>query len=304
MPEIYHTYADVSDLRDYLAGTSYSSNWTADTVALRRMLQAASRRMDDYVGGDGLNTWGPYIQTKVFDIGTRNEPRYRAPGNGIAPVDRLVNVLTLGGWCVSITSVTVYDNTARGSSETWTEGYANDYFLEPYNTTPKLFLAVNEDTSKALSAGQQVLHIAGTWGWRNTSADTGVTLNATITDSVTAIVLSAGSSDVSEGETLLIGTEQMYVEAVSGVNLTVVRGVHGTTAAAHTGGDAIYYYTYPDDVKQACLELARIEYRSRDITTEESFGTPTTIYPASEVKNALRRLARYVAHTDTSGVIF
>ena len=79
MPTIYHTYANVGNLRDYLAGTSYSSNWTADTVVRRRLLQTASRQMDDYVGGGGLNTWGPYIDTRTFDIGKgsylRSDPR-------------------------------------------------------------------------------------------------------------------------------------------------------------------------------------------------------------------------------------
>ena len=98
----------------------------------------------------------------------------------------------------------------------------------------------------------------------------------------------------------------MYVESVSGVNLTVVRGVHGTTAAAHTGGDAIDYYTYPADVMQTCLDLARIEYRNRDMGVQDSFGSGDVAlaFPANEAKNTLKELARYRAHTANAGVVF
>ena len=55
-----HTYASSDDLRDYLAGTSYSSGWTADGNAIRRILEAASVRIDQYVGG---GTFGPVTET-------------------------------------------------------------------------------------------------------------------------------------------------------------------------------------------------------------------------------------------------
>tara|TARA_Y100000401_G_scaffold54967_1_gene43297 strand:+ start:1744 stop:2673 length:930 start_codon:yes stop_codon:yes gene_type:complete len=308
--EIYHTYANVGNLRDYLAGTSYSSNWTADTVVLRRMLQTASRRMDNYVGGDGLNTWGPYTATRVFDIGKgsylRNDPRLVGPIDSVMPDDTVINIVPLGSWCNAITSVTSYKQTARTENETLTSGYANDYFLLPYNTDPKTELKLNEDTAKQFYVGQKTLEIVGTFGWQDTKADLGVTLNATINDSVTALALSAGTSSVSEGNTILIGTEQMYVESVSGVNLTVVRGVHGTTAAAHTGGDAVEYYTYPSDVVETCLDLARIEYRNRDMGVQDAFGTGDVAlaFPVNEARNTMKKLDRYVAHTASAGVVF
>jgi hypothetical protein len=310
MPTIYHTYANVGNLRDYLAGTSYSSNWTADTVVLRRMLQTASRQMDDYVGGGGLNTWGPYIDTRTFDIGKgsylRSDPRLSLPINSLDPTDTVVNIIPLGSWCSSITSVTAYKQTARTENETLTEGAANDYFLVPYNSDPKIELKLNEDTSKQFYSGQQTLAIVGTFGWQNTTTDLGVTLNGAINSSTTAITLSAGSSSISEGNTILIGTEQMYVEAVSGVNITVVRGIHGTTAASQSDGASIDYYTYPDDVVEICLDLARIEYRERDMGVQDAFGSGDVAltYPRNEAKNTMKKLNRYVAHTANAGVVF
>ena len=309
MPTIYHTYANVGNLRDYLAGTSYSSNWTADTVVLRRMLQTASRQMDDYVGGGGLNTWGPYIDTRTFDIGKgsylRSDPRLSLPINSLDPTDTVVNIIPLGSWCSSVTSVTAYKQTARTENETLTEGAANDYFLVPYNSDPKIELKLNEDTSKQFYSGQQTLAIVGTFGWQNTTS-TVTTISANITTTSTTSVSVTAATDISEGNTILIGTEQMYVESISSTTLTVVRGVHGTTAATHTSGDDLAVYTYPDDVVEICLDLARIEYRERDMGVQDAFGSGDVAltYPRNEAKNTMKKLGRYVAHTANAGVVF
>ena len=309
MPTIYHTYANVANLRDYLAGTSYSSNWTADTVVLRRMLQTASRRMDDYIGGDGLNTWGPYTDTRIWDIGVgsylRSDPRLLLPINSLAPSSTIVNIIPLGSWTTAITSVTAYEQTARTSNETLTAGATNDYFLMPYNTSPKFELKLNEDTAKQFYAGQQTLEIVGTFGWQNTTSSA-TTLNGAITDAAATSVTVTSGATLSEGSTILVGTEQMYVESIATNDLTVIRGVHGTTAATHLTGVDVVAYTYPADVMQTCLDLARIEYRNRDMGVQDSFGSGDVAlaFPANEAKNTLKELARYRAHTANAGVVF
>ena len=309
MPTIYHTYANVGNLRDYLAGTSYSSNWTADTVVLRRMLQTDSRQMDDYVGGGGLNTWGPYIDTRTFDIGKcsylRSDPRLSLPINSLDPTDTVVNIIPLGSWCSSITSVTAYKQTARTENETLTEGAANDYFLVPYNSSPKFELKLNEDTAKQFYSGQQTLAIAGTFGWQDTTKSA-TTLNGAVSSaSATSITVTDGAT-LSEGSTILVGTEQMYVESIATHVLTVIRGVHGTTAATHSDTDDVVAYTYPEDVMQVCLDLARIEYRNRDMGVQDAFGTGDVAlaFPANEARNTLKELSRYRAHTANAGVVF
>jgi hypothetical protein len=316
MPTIYHTYASVADLRDFLAGTNYSSNWTADTSALRRILASASRRIDDYVGADGLNTFGPYIETKKYDIGIgplgqtlvqtglrntglRNDVRPITAVNTMAPAAKVVNIIPLGSWLSSATTVTSYKDTARTSSETLTEGYDEDYFLEPYNTTPKYTLKMNEDSAKGFYGGQQTLHIAATWGWQDTTT-TPTTINANITSTSATSVSVTSASDLSEGNTILIDTEQMYVESISSTTLTVIRGVHGTTAATHTSGADVKKYTYPDDVVQACLDLGHFSYRDRDIGFNDRIETA----PATDAMTTLRTLDRYVSHSNSAGVVF
>ena len=322
MPTIYHTYASVGDLRDYLAGTAYSSNWTADTSALRRILAAASRRMDDHVGGDGLNSFGPFTDTKYYDIGVgalsqtlgaaglrssglRNDVRLIAAADTMAPASVVFNIIPLGSWLISAGTITSYEQTARTSSETLTEGYANDYFLEPYNTNPKHTLKLNENSSKGFHGGQQTLEIAGTWGWQNTTT-TPTTINAAITSTTATTFTVASATNVSEGNTILIDTEQMYIESISSSTLTVIRGVHGTTAATHSDASDVSKYTYADLAVQVCLDLARIEYRNRDMGVQDSFGSGDVAmaFPANEARSTLKQLNRFVAHTNTAGVIF
>ena len=134
-----HTYASSDDLRDYLAGTSFSSGWTSDAGSIRRILEASSRRIDLYCEG---GTFGPLTETRYYDIGSGSlvqSPQYLvlAGTNDISTTVSLANVIPLDGWLVSTTTVTAYDDTDRGASTVLTEGYANDFFLMPYNVSPK-----------------------------------------------------------------------------------------------------------------------------------------------------------------------
>ena len=62
-----HTYASVDDLRDYLAGTSYSSNWSSDSAIMTRIVEASSVRIDNYMG---MQSFGPRSETRYYDIGS------------------------------------------------------------------------------------------------------------------------------------------------------------------------------------------------------------------------------------------
>lgn len=66
------------------------------------------------------------------------------------------------------------------------------------------------------------------------------TLNGSINDSTTSVVVTSGASFPASGTfRILIGTEIMKVTSVSGTTFTVQRGSEGTTAASHTNGDTI-----------------------------------------------------------------
>ena len=307
-----HTYATADDLRDYLAGTSYSSGWTSDANAIRRILEASSRRIDDYCEG---GSFGPQTETRFYDIGSgslRESPQYQtmSVADDIRVSMSTPGIIQLDGWLVSTTTVTAYGGTDRATSETLTEGYANDFFLMPYNADPKTTLKLNEDTTKGLDSGQQTLSILGSWGY---TADTSSVTTSDAISSTTATSVSVTSAaDLGPAQTILIDSEQLYITAISGNNLTVERSANGTTGATHSGGATVYRYVYPELVVQACLDLSKIVFRDRDlgavssVTMRSSIGSGDAQITGAlgEIHSILSALDSYRATGTSSGVIF
>ena len=303
---VRHTYATADELRDYLAGTSYSSGWTSDAVAIRRILEASSRRIDDYCGG---GSFGPQTQTRAYDIGfgnLRDSPQYLAVvnSNDLANETDAVSIIPLDNWLISTTTVTAYGATDRATSETLTEGYANDFFLVPYNSSPKTLLKLNEDTAKGLESGQQTLTILGSWGY------TGDTVSITTSDAISSTTATsvsvASASGLGPAQTIVIDSEQLYVTAISGNTLTVERGVNGTTAATHSGGASLSKYDYPVLVTQACLDLSKVIFRDRDLGTVASIGSGEAAITSAEgeIQSVLGTLDQFQVTGTSNGVIF
>jgi hypothetical protein len=73
--------------------------------------------------------------------------------------------------------------------------------------------------------------------FQNSSAST---LNGAINNSVTSLVVTDASKFPATGNfRIIIDSEILLVTAVSGTTFTIVRGIEGTTAAAHSNGAAI-----------------------------------------------------------------
>ena len=301
-----HTYATADDLRDYLAGTSYSSGWTSDAGSIRRILEAVSRRIDDYCGG---GTFGPLTETRFYDIGSgslRDSPQYQtvAITDDIKTSMSTPGVVPLDGWIVSPTTVTAYGATDRATSETLTEGYNADFWLMPYNSAPKTILKLNEDTTKGFDAGQQTLSILGSWGY---TADTVSVTTSDAIGSTTATSASVTSAtDLGPAQTILIDSEQLYITAISGNTLTLERSVNGTTGATHSGGATVYRYDYPELVVQAALDLAKIVFRDRDLgaVTTIGSGDAAITSAAGEINSILMTLDQYQVTGTSNGVFF
>jgi len=301
-----HTYASADDLRDYLAGTSFSSGWTSDAGSIRRILEAASRRIDLYCEG---GAFGPLTETRYYDLGSGaliQSPQYSVVSgvDSIATVVSLAGVIPLDGWLISPTTVTAYDDTDRGSSTVLTEGYNADFWLMPYNASPKTVLKLNEDSSNTLDAGQQTLAILGAWGY---TADTLSVTTADAISSTTATSVSVTSAtDLGPAQTVLIDSEQLYITAISGNTLTVQRGVNGTTAATHSGGAALARYDYPELVVQACLDIAKLTFRNRDLGPVSTIGGGelSMTVAESEVRSVLMTLEDYRVTGTSNGVMF
>tara|TARA_Y100001951_G_C11297545_1_gene276738 strand:- start:6371 stop:7297 length:927 start_codon:yes stop_codon:yes gene_type:complete len=296
--QTYHLYANVNDFKAYLAGTDHVTDWDTDVAPITRVINAASQRIDNYMG----RSFGVRTETHTYDIG-RGALRTDAltpSGNEIIDFPDYwssklsgAGIIRLADWLVSATTVTAYTGTARGASATLSEGISNDFLLEPYNTSPKTLIKLQEETTKSFDAGQQTLTILGEWGWQNDKSSIS-TVDAIGSTSSTSVSVSSGSTTY-VGDTIVVDTEQMYVSAVSGNNLTVIRGVNGTTAATHSGGATYYRWIYPEDVSQAALDIARTYWRSRDagLTTMIGSGEMAMTNPSREENAILKRLDHY-----------
>ena len=113
--------------------------------------------------------------------------------------------------------------------------------------------------------GRRAVEIAGQWGYRSDTADTGADLNegGALSASDTTATVTDGSL-VSAGQTLLLDAERLFVREVSGDNLTVARGVNGTTATTHADGSDLLVYRYPGPVVRAVLLMAARFWKRKD----------------------------------------
>ena len=306
MAQTYHLYADSYDFRAYMSGTDHVTDWDSDEAPIVRVLGSASKRIDSYLG----RSFGIRTETHTYDIGRgalRNDRTFRGYGNEINDYPDYwssklsgAGIILLGDWLATATTVTAYGQTARTTSTVLTEGIGNGFLLEPYNRSPKTLLKLEEDTTASLYGGQQTLTILGEWGWQTDKVS--LSTADEISSTTTAAVSVTSGAGTYAGDTIIIDTEQLYVSAVSGNNLTVIRGVNGTTAATHSGGVAYYKWKYADDVTQAALDIARTYWRSRDAGLTSIIGTGEMAMsnPAREENAILKRLDHYRNSRETA----
>ena len=276
---------------------------------MTRIVEASSVRIDNYMG---MQSFGPRSETRYYDIGSGSlrrstqNIRNSTGGNIIGPSSAMVNAIPLDSWLVSVTgTITSYKSTDRAESESLDEGYNNDYWLLPYNTSPKVEIELNEDTSKGFHGGQQTLAVTGVWGYSNDLSGEKTTTGTIATETETAWGVEDAST-LNTAQTIKVDDEQMYITGISSNTLTVERGVNGTTAATHTAGTSVYTYVYPTLVVQACLDLSKIYFRDRDLGVTQTIGTPEMGVTRSdrEAINILKTLDTYRATTTESQVFF
>lgn len=259
-----HTYATLDEFGKYLSDGGLTPTSPAAMLAV---LEGASRRIDAYCDRSWFGS----------GFGSRTGTnRYDGPGGML---------LQLADDLQSITSLKIYDATASAVFESPTVD--TDYYLLPYSGPPYTQIALHgEGTVTAWTYGLRTVEIAGTWGFSDSRQTTTATVG-TASASATALTLTAGSAVISAGHTMRVGSEDIYVTAVSsGTALTVVRGQNGTTAAIIPNNTAASVHVYPDAVVAACLALAQRRWKSRDAGLTGDFGMgqfPTSQHRDSEM---------------------
>ncbi len=180
-----------------------------------------------------------------------------------------------------VLSVTTFALDMDGSQSYATSLDSDNYVLYPLNSFPKTYTKLSHiaDVGSFASNIRSGVKITGIFGYGDgVSAtpytDSGAVVNTGgITSSATTHALATGKGALfAIGETIRIGTEQLYISGISSDTLTFTRGQNGTTAATHTAADVIYIYQYPGPITEACLIQATRWWKRRETAFQDAVG--------------------------------
>ena len=243
-----------ASLADFKGGLIANVSTTGQDVRLRELLEAVSRVVEEYIGRHIYS----FTATRYFS------------GNGL-------KLLTLPWDLIAITTLkedtvadAVYDTTWAAADYVLSSGVGN-YDADPTgrahlaNTRPYWTIEVDERSTGSKSRfrwGQRVFELAGKFGFSESTVDSTATTNEAFDATDVTLTVSDGTA-FSVGQTILIDSEQLYITAISTNALTVVRGVNGTTAAAHDTATAISIIEYPNPIREAVLLEAGLLLETR-----------------------------------------
>lgn len=244
-----NVYATLEDLKALLKVTT-----AEDNTQLLRLLTAASRQVEQpkLAGRD----FYCYEGTRYFDGGSKQ----------LWLPDDILSVTTLK--C---------DRDGDGTYEVTMA--ATDYYLYPLNSYPKILLMVNSNGNySSFAPGQpKGIEIAGVFGFADSATPfTEKTALAGALGASAAEVEVDSGAVVKIGQTLRVGSEQMFVEDVVQNKLYVKRPVNGTTGATHSEDDLVYVYDYPEDITHAVLIAAMRAWKRKDSAYQDVVGSPET----------------------------
>lgn len=236
-------YSDLTKLQDYAA-----LNYTGATSIedeLFQLLLAVSEAIDLYCD----RHFYPFTTTRYFDL---DEGRQEV----------LVPDL------IAVTTLKDDENQDATYENTWA---STAYQLLPANAEPtkqigRPYTAIrvnkrsNDTTRSQFPPGQRVLEIAGKWGYREFKEDSKTDINnvAGYSATDTSLVVDLGSN-FKEGQTIIIGSEQLLITSISTHTLTVTRGLNGTTAASIADNADVYILRWPAAIERAAtIQTVRI----------------------------------------------
>ena len=178
---------------------------------------------------------------------------------------------------VGVRELAQADAEGRQFGTVWDPG---DYRLLPHNAAPLQpwghpYGAIRARThrGRGFEAGEANFRVRGLWGYRCFAEPSGAALSAQLGAGASSITVSDGAQ-LRVGQTALLGdaddgkavnAEQVLITAIDGNDLSVARGLNGTTAAAHDSGDTVRILRWPPSVERAALiQAARIWTRAAD----------------------------------------
>ena len=150
----------------------------------------------------------------------------------------------------------------------------SDYLLHPANADPvgghdlsSPYTGILVDTEVGsrggFAAGMRRARVSGEWGYWRRIRRTSESVTGPL-DADSSEVEVGGGEDIGVGHTLLVGSEQIYVQGRTGNRLEALRGVNGTEAAAQGAGAEIGIYQYPGPVSEAVIIQASRLWKRKD----------------------------------------
>ncbi len=244
----------LASLADFKGALLANVLGVGNDARLLGLLEAVSRTVEDYMGRHIHSL----VATRYFS------------GNGI-------NLMVLPWDLIAITTLKEDTTDDASYDNTWA---ITDYILSSgmgcYDATPtgraylpttRPYWTIEVDTrstgsESSFATGQRRFELVGKFGYSESSFDSTATVGETYTSSDLTLTVSDGSL-FSAGQTLLIESEQIYITLVDENDLTVVRGVNGTTAASHASATAISIIEYPSPIREAVLLEAGLLMETR-----------------------------------------
>lgn len=236
------------------------------------MIAAASRWIEDFT----RRRFIPTTATKEFD--------YAGPG-----------LIWLNDDLLAVTSIKYGDQADHTIP-------ATDYFLYPANALdddrPYTHVEVNltQDMISYKDTPQQDIQVVGKWGYSELSRVHSTLNEAGFTATDTTMTVASGT-DFQIGHTLLVDTEQMWVSNKATNDLTVTRGVNGTTGATHSNGANVSIIRPPANIEFACQALVARWIHRGDSAWADRVGSSEMGYTymgdvPGEVREVLLRYRR------------
>jgi len=287
-------YASLADVINAQNSTAYEP---VDERAFLFYSRVVSRRIDAIMASK-RPFFAPYIETR----------KRRAVSVAINSTER---TFTFDSALLELSGVSVNDSALTVPSQVY--GYP-DADMPPFNALQLADYAASwySVCSGCNGAALPVISISGTWGYHRDYENAWVAvdvLQANINDSVTSIEVAdidgidkyGFTPRISAGNLIKIGNEMMEVTATypeaddpdADDDVTVIRGVNGSTAAAHAQNDVVYVW-YPEwQIRSVTARQAALMYARRGGYNAVTPGDGNTTYPPDLLQELLGVLQDY-----------
>jgi len=264
------------------ADSVVTANYTDLIDYLNDIIPQASGLIQSLCG----TSFAPYKQTKTYYFSDLRESGAWVSNRGRA-------TLYLSDFLLVTSSVT-FDDTMLDSTD-FRERPALPYYMIDFNPESSNWQWGNSFNDSIDINGTWCYHTSLSQAYTDVVADNSVTIN----DSATTLTV----ADVGAYETLQyirIEDELLQITArdtSGGTDLTVQRGVNGSTAASHTGQQVEIFNVMPD-LQMAATRLAGFFYENRVSYNVVSVGDASVIFERlpNEVKTTLNRYS-HIAST-------